>query len=36
VVSPHYVESQGLLEKQQLPEGTRKVSHLFFYSVSIQ
>ena len=27
VVSPHYVESQSLLEKQQLPEGTRKVSY---------
>lgn len=28
VANPHYVESEGLLEKQQLPEGTRKVSHL--------
>lgn len=28
VANPHYVESKGLLEKQQLPEGTRKVSHL--------
>lgn len=27
VVSPHYVESQNLLEQQQLPEGTRKVSN---------
>ena len=26
VLSPHYIESQGLLEKQQLPEGARKVS----------
>ena len=25
VVGPLYIESQGLLEKQQLPEGARKV-----------
>lgn len=27
VVSSHYIESQSFLEKQQLPEGTRKVSY---------
>ena len=25
VTNPHYVESEGFLEKQSLPEGTRKV-----------
>ena len=27
MLSPHYIESQGLLEKQHLPDGARKVSH---------
>ena len=35
VVSPHYVESQNLLEQQQLPEGTRKVSIIVYSIISL-
>ena len=28
VANAHYIESEGFLDKQWLPEGTRKVSHL--------